>query len=83
MNDTALSKILSSLLDRPVAYMTDQQLARWLKACEVMERKPIPVNARKSWTTRRIEVDAEIRRRKALDAEAREETQSPHLRATV
>jgi hypothetical protein len=72
MNDTELSKIVSSLLDRPVAFMTDQQLALWLKACAVMERKVKPAKARRNWTEYRVEAEAESRRREALDAEARE-----------
>jgi hypothetical protein len=69
MNDTELSKIVNSLLDRPVAFMTDQQLALWLKACEVMERKVRPTKARRNWTSNRIEAEAENRRREAIDAE--------------
>jgi hypothetical protein len=69
MNDTELSKIVNSLLDRPVAFMTDQQLSLWLKACEVMERKVMPFKARRNWTEYRVEAETETRRREAIDAE--------------
>jgi len=73
MNDAELAKIVISLLDRPVAFMTDQQLALWLKGCQAMERKVRPAKARQNWAHNRMEAEAEHRRREAIDAEARAE----------
>jgi hypothetical protein len=82
MNDTELAKIVTSLLDRPVAFMTDQQLALWLKGCQVMERKVRSAKARRNWTHYRVEAETEHRRREAIDAEARENAlhlSQPHV----
>jgi hypothetical protein len=64
MNDTDLSRILLSLLNRPVSGMTDHELALWNMACEVMERKARPAAARHNWKASHAEVAAEIRRRR-------------------
>jgi hypothetical protein len=69
MNDTELSKTLNSLLYQPLSSMTDQELAPWLAACGVMEHKAKPINARQSWTNRRVEAEAEIGRRQAIDVQ--------------
>lgn len=68
MNDTQLSRILLSLLDRSVASMTDPELALWNMACEVMERKARPAAKRRDWKSAHAEVEAEIIRRKALES---------------
>jgi len=73
MNDTELAKIVTSLLDRPVAFMTDQQLALWLKGCTAMERKVRSAKARQNWVHNRVEAETEHRRREAIDAEAHAE----------
>jgi hypothetical protein len=65
MNDTELSKTLNSLLDQPVADMTDQELAPWLAACEVMERKVNPARARLDWKACRVEAETEFKRRQS------------------
>ncbi len=72
MNDTQLAKIVNGLLNRPVAFMTDQQLALWIEACQVMERNVRHANARRNWSDYRAEAETEYHRRVAIDAEERE-----------
>jgi hypothetical protein len=71
MNGTELSKIVNSLLNRPVPFMTDQQLALWIKACREMERNVRPERARRNWMTNRLEAEAENHRLQLIDAERR------------
>ena len=75
MNASELSKIVNSLLDRPIHFMTDRQLARWAEACEAMEQKARLTRVRRNWTANRLDAEAEIRRRARIDARDREYAQ--------
>ena len=74
------SRIVKSLKDRPLHFMTDQQLAWWLKACAEMEFRAGPSEDLRHWRAMRMEAEAESRRREKIDAEAREYSQFlPHF----
>jgi hypothetical protein len=79
MNAAELSRIVNSLIDRPLHFMTDQQLALWLKACREMEHSARPAKVRRHWMANRLDAEAESLRRAKIDAEAREYSQLlPH-----
>jgi len=49
-----LGKTLYDLLDRPVSVMTDNELANWRNACDVLERNVRPAFARRDWKLCRV-----------------------------
>jgi hypothetical protein len=66
MNVIALASALRELTDRPVAEMSDEELALWLMVCGIMERKSNRAKSPSDWKAARFEAEAEIGRRNAI-----------------
>jgi hypothetical protein len=66
MNTFNLATILSSLSERNVADMTDDELSVWLMTCEVMERRSRIsfTKTGQDWKSSRRATESEIARRR-------------------
>lgn len=67
-----LSKSQQKLRGREIRVMTDEQLVDWVHACHAMEKWVNHAKARRSWKRSGQEAEAEIERRAAKKAEARD-----------